>query len=118
MAPDSRSEELVNALVLFGVPLDREAFDHHFEERHHPILVGLPNVKEVVTHRIAGAASGDSPFYLIVDLQFPSEEAMQEGLNSQEGQSMAGDLGNFASGGVTILFSNASSSEPPLPADP
>ena len=74
------------------------------------MLLRLPNVKEVVTHRIAGAALGDALFHLVVDLRFSSEEAMQEGLNSEEGRAVAGDLANFASGGVTILFSNASSS--------
>jgi uncharacterized protein (TIGR02118 family) len=100
---------MVNALVLFGVPLDREAFDTYVDERHHPMLLGLPNVEEVATHRIAGAALGEALFHLIVDLRFSSEEAMQEGLNSEEGRAVASDLVNFASGGVTILCSNASS---------
>ena len=33
---------------------------------------------------------GESPFALIVELGFPSEEAMQQGLNSEAGQAMAG----------------------------
>ena len=55
-------------------------------------------------NRVVDAAIGTAPYYLIVELQFPTEEAMQEGLNSTAGQSMARDFQAFASGGVTVLF--------------
>jgi len=32
---------------------------------------------------------------------------MRQGLNSQAGQAMAKDMSNFASGGITILFAQA-----------
>ena len=98
---------MFSTLVLFGLPLDRQAFDEHFAERFQFLLGKVPNVGQIVINRIAGAAKGDSPYYVMVDLQFHSEVAMQEGLNSDAGKSMAEDLGTFASGGVTVLFSVA-----------
>ena len=98
---------MVNVLTLFGMPVDRAAFDEHFEDKHQALLRQVPNVDQLVINRIAGAASGESPFFLIVELRFPSEKAMQEGLNSEAGQAMARDYGNFASGGATVLFSEA-----------
>ncbi len=98
---------MVNTLVLFGLPLDKQAFDEHFAERFQPLLRKVPNVDQIVVNRIAGAAKGEPPYYVMVDLQFHSEVAMQEGLNSDAGISMAGDLATFASGGVTVLFSAA-----------
>ena len=101
---------MVNVLVLFGVPVDRELFDGHFEGTHRPLLDAIPRVERVLVNRIAGAAQGEPPFHLIVELHFASEEAMQAGLNSEAGQVMARDMANFASGGVTVLFSQATSS--------
>ena len=89
------------------MPLEEETFDEHFTECFQPLLRKVPNVGRIVVNRIAGAAKGESPFYVIVDLQFSSEAAMQEGLNSDPGKSMAEDLATFASGGVTVLFSVA-----------
>ncbi len=94
----------MKTLVLFGQPIDRVAFDEHFERHCQSVLLRIDNVQYVAVNRIAGAAKGDSPFYLIVELHFASEEAMQQGLNSEAGQVMARDLGQFASGGVTVLF--------------
>ena len=42
-----------------------------------------------------------------MELQFDSEDAMQEGFNSEKGQAMARDLYRFASGGATTLFTYA-----------
>ncbi len=96
---------MVKVFTLFGNPADRAVFDEYFEVNHCPLLVEVPNVARLTVNKIAGAGRGDSPFYLIVELYFASEEAMQEALNSEAGQAMARDLGRFASGGVTVLFS-------------
>ncbi len=98
---------MVNVLALFGAPSDQEAFDEYFAVHHRPLLIKLPNVKRLVVNRIAGSAAGESPFYLITEMEFASEEAMQEGLNSEVGQTMARDFARFASGGVTVLFSES-----------
>lgn len=96
---------MVTVLVLFGPPRDEAAFDSHFEQTHHPLLGRLPNIEQVVIHRVAGAATGTAaPYHLVAELRYPSDEAMQESLNGAAGQAMARDFQAFASGGVTILF--------------
>ena len=91
-------------LILFGVPSDTDAFDRHLEDNFSPLLRSVPNVGRIAFNHIAGAAHGESPYYLIIELQFDSVEAMQEGLNSQAGQAMAADLSEFSSGGYSLLF--------------
>jgi uncharacterized protein (TIGR02118 family) len=98
---------LFSALILFGFPRDREAFEDHFAESYRSLLLAIPKLEKLIVNRVAGAVKGDPPFYALVELQFASEEAMQEGLNSAEGQAMARELGSFASGGYTVLFSRA-----------
>jgi uncharacterized protein (TIGR02118 family) len=99
---------LIKVLLLFGNPVDKKNFDEHFEKTNLPLIVQVPRVDEVLINRVAGAAVGDSLFHLIVELHFTSQEAMQEGLNSEIGQKMAGDFNKFASGGVTVLFCQSS----------
>lgn len=95
---------MVKVLVIFGNPVDTQSFEQHFERVHRPLLAQIPQLQAFQVNTVAGAAVGESSFHLVVELHFPSEEAMQEGLNSDQGQAMARDLANFASGGVTILL--------------
>ncbi len=95
---------MVKVMLLFGKPMDRAGFDHYFEQTHRPLLAKLPDLKVLRINHVAGAVTGESPFYLIVELEFSSEEVMRTGLNSELGQTMAKDFSNFASGGVTVLL--------------
>ncbi len=98
---------MVKTIILFGTPADQATFDRYFSENHRPVLLKVPNLQELVVNRIAGTAKGDCPYSLMVEMHFASEEAMQAGLNSKEGQTMAKDLSKFASGGVMVLFSQS-----------
>ena len=98
---------MVNVIILFGRPIEQEEFDHHFIDTHMPLVRSIPNLESVTINQVAGAAQGDAPYYMISELGFASETAMQEGLNSDAGQAMAKDMSNFASGGVTVLFAHA-----------
>jgi uncharacterized protein (TIGR02118 family) len=95
---------MINVLLLFGEPVDQAAFDTHFAQVHRPMLTDLPGLEGYRVNEVAAASSGPRPYRLVLELQFPTQEAMQEGLNSDSGQAMARDYSHFASGGVTILF--------------
>lgn len=95
---------MVSALLLFGVPEDVTAFEKYFGEHFRPLLLRVPRLSELTVNRVGGAAKGVASFHMVVEALFSSEEAMQEGLNSEEGQAVARDMGHFASGGVTVLF--------------
>jgi uncharacterized protein (TIGR02118 family) len=41
---------------------------------------------------------------LVATLHFDSIEAIKSGLSSSDGQAAAADLGNFADGGVDLVF--------------
>ena len=102
---------MVNVIILLGRPVEQEEFDQHLIDTHMPLVRSIPNLKSVTINQVAGTAQGDAPYYLISELGFASEAAMQEGLNSDEGQAMAKDMSNFASGGVTVLFAHATNEE-------
>ena len=99
----------VKVLVLYGEPADQDVFDAYFEQTHCPLLAKIDRLDGLSINRVAGAAGGASPYRIVAELHFGSEEAMREGLNSESGQKMARDFARFASGGATILFCHSSS---------
>jgi len=51
-----------------------------------------------------GSADGSqAPYYYVAELSFDDPDALQTGMASAEGAAAAGDLANFASGGVTMF---------------
>lgn len=99
-----RSLAMVKVLILFGEPTDVDLFASHFEQTHRALLSDIPELSGIEICHVAGVLTGDSPCHLVVQLQFPSEEAMRDGLNSEPGQRMARDFSNFATGGLSILL--------------
>ena len=98
---------MCKVLILFGPPVDEAAFARYFEESHRPILNAVPHLGAIETNWVAGSVTGVLPVHLLVELIFPTEQALHDGLNSAAGQKMARDFPSFASGGVTILLSNS-----------
>jgi len=100
---------MVKVLILFGDPEDSDKFDEHFDNTHQELLKSLPEVDQLIVNRIAGVVVGDLSYYLIIELHFQSEQQMQNSLNSEQGQAMARDYAEFATGGTTILFCHSNS---------
>lgn len=98
---------MYKVIVLFGKPVDENAFERYFEEQHRPLIGQLPDLQMAHITTVLGAVEGDSPFYLVLELCYASEQSLQDSLNSDQGQAMAHDYSLFASGGVTVLIGHA-----------
>lgn len=95
---------MIQLTVLYGHPQDPAAFDRHYRENHVPLAQKLPGLKGYSANKsVAVSPQESSPYYLIADLYFESMAALQNAMQSPEGQAAAGDLANFADGGVTLL---------------
>ncbi len=92
-------------IALYNPPQDTQAFDSYYFERHVPLAKTLPGLQryEVSIGKVTDM-SGASPYYLAATLSFDSMQDIQKALASPEGAATAADLGNFASGGVSLLF--------------
>jgi uncharacterized protein (TIGR02118 family) len=96
---------VVKVIVLYGHPADPAAFDDHYANIHAPLVGSIPGLKLFEVCRVVGTTEGvDIPYYRIAELSFESQETLQAGLSSAEGQDTVADLPNFASGGATVLF--------------
>lgn len=93
---------MATLLALYAQPTDPAAFDAYYFSTHVPIAKRVPGLLSYHVGRNPGTIAG-TPCYLVAALEFASPEAIQAALASPEGQAAAADLGNFASGGVTLL---------------
>jgi uncharacterized protein (TIGR02118 family) len=90
--------------VCYGHPTDPAAFDAYYNSTHAPLVEKIPGMTSF-THRHCASRDGSQPpYFLIAELSFPSQEAMDASQSSPEAQAAAADVPNFATGGVTIFI--------------
>ena len=96
---------MAKLIALYKTPADPAAFDRYYRDVHTPIAKTVPGLRALeITRGGVHMLGGPSPYYLIAVLTFDSVAAIQAAMSTPEGQATAADLGNFASGGVDVLF--------------
>jgi uncharacterized protein (TIGR02118 family) len=96
---------MARLLVLYKKPKNPEAFDKYYQSVHIPLAKKVPGLKQYdVSSGGVGTPTGASDIHLVAALDFETVAALQLGLASPEGQAAAGDLANFADGGVDLLI--------------
>ena len=97
---------MVKATALYGHPEKPDAFDEHYAKTHVPLVEKMPNLQRFEAAKVVATPdSSELPYYLIAELYFEDLEQLQDGFASDEGQAVAADFQNFATGGVTLFFS-------------
>jgi uncharacterized protein (TIGR02118 family) len=95
---------MIKLTVLYGHPTSSDAFEEYYADTHMPLVGKIEQIAKAETTKFMDEADGSkSPFYRMAELWFTDMESMQAGMGSPEGQATVGDIGNFATGGVTIL---------------
>ena len=92
--------------IVYNHPSDPAAFDSYYESTHVPLVRELPAVSKFVAGHCDNVGGQPASAYLLAQLYFESADAAGAALASPQGQAAAGDLANFADGGVTMLFSD------------
>ena len=96
---------MIKATVLYGHPADAEAFEKYYTETHHPLVLKTPGIVKFEYTKFLPMPDGTpGAYYRMAELYFAGQAEMQETLASAEGQVMAADLHNFATGGAMIIF--------------
>lgn len=96
---------MIRLLVLYGQPSDPAAFDRYYEEAHIPLARKLKGLKKWTVGKVAGTPDGQfAPYYYVADLYMESREEFEQLLASPEGQAAVADVPNYATGGVTFLY--------------
>src|SRR6185436_6212984 len=96
---------MTRLLVLYGQPKDPAAFDKHYREKHMPIAKRMTGLKKWTIGKVQGTPGGEpSPYYYVADLYMESRGDFEQLLASPEGQAAVADVPNYATGGVTFLY--------------
>jgi uncharacterized protein (TIGR02118 family) len=96
---------MVKAVVLYGHPEDRDAFERYYAETHTPLALAIPGLQRFEAAEGIATPDGSAvPYQRIAELTFEDMDALQAGFGSEEGQAAVNDLPNFVTGGVTIFF--------------
>jgi uncharacterized protein (TIGR02118 family) len=91
-------------LVLYDEPKDPTHFRKYYVETHLPLVNKMPGVKASrYSFDVKPLGPGKAPCFCIFEAEFENEAALMNGLASKKGQAVAGDVPNYASGGVTMV---------------
>jgi uncharacterized protein (TIGR02118 family) len=96
---------MAKVLVMYKKPKSAEAFDKHYASVHIPLAKKIPGLKAYdISRGPVATPAGASDVHLVATLHFDSMDAIKAGLGSAEGKAAAGDLANFADGGVDLYL--------------
>ena len=91
-------------LVIYNEPKDPAHFRKYYVETHLTLVRKMPGVKASrYSFDVKPLGSGKAPYFCIFEAEFEDETGLMSALGSKEGQAVAGDVANYASGGVTIV---------------
>lgn len=91
-------------LVLYNEPNDPTHFRKYYVETHVPLAGKMPGLKASrYSFDVKPLGPGKAPYFCIFEAEFENEAALMNAFASKEGQAVAADVPNYASGGVTIV---------------
>ncbi|MDF3283604.1 MULTISPECIES: EthD family reductase [unclassified Gordonia (in: high G+C Gram-positive bacteria)] len=102
----------VRVAVCYGQPADPAAFDDYYERVHIPLANAIPGLTEYTYAKVSTLDGSEPPYYSVASLYFADDDSLKAGLGSPEMAAAAGDVPNFATGGVT-MFTHAETSVRP-----
>ena len=95
---------MVHRLVVsYGQPEDPAAFDAYYRETHAPLALQQPGLVRLTYGHASSLDPRQTAPYVIAELDFDSEEAMNASMASPEGRAAGKDIANFATGGATFV---------------
>ena len=95
---------MVKLVALYRTPEDTAAFDGHYDGIHTPLVRKWPGLLRMEVAKITGAPIGEAKHYLMAEMYFENETAMQNALRSSEGKAAARDVMEFAGSIVSMFF--------------
>ncbi|MBP1882523.1 EthD family reductase [Sinorhizobium mexicanum] len=96
---------MARLVVLYRMPKDTAAFDRYYRSTHIPLAKKLPGLRKYeISSGGISTPGGAADLHLVATLHFDSIADIQSAFASPEGQAAAGDLANFADGGVDLYL--------------
>ncbi|MET1153611.1 EthD family reductase [Arthrobacter sp.] len=91
-------------VVLYPEPADRQAFIDYYENTHLPLATKLPGLADWrYSLEVSEGPQGAAPYFAVFEAEFADVEAFRHAMGSVEGQAVAQDVPNYATGGAVVL---------------
>ena len=101
---------MVKLIALYKAPENLQEFDQHYNSVHTPLVKKMPGLRKLEVSRITGAPIGEPKHYLIAEMYFDSQDALNASMASPEGKATARDLISFAGNLVTMFYAEVQES--------
>lgn len=92
-------------IVLYPEPVDRAAFIEYYESSHLPLATKLPELRSwrYTTNVSPDAKGNPAPYFAVFEAEFNDVDDFRAAMSSPEGQAVAADVPNYATGGAITL---------------
>jgi uncharacterized protein (TIGR02118 family) len=95
----------VKLVVIYPRPKDIEAFDKVYQNEHVPMAVEkLAGKTKIVATKVLSSPQGSAPFHRIVEVYFPSVQALEACAASAGGKQTLAHAVSISSGGTPIFL--------------
>ena len=95
---------MAKIIAVYKTPKNAAAFNRYYVSTHVPLAKKLPGLRNYeVSSSPVGLPIDPGGVHLVAILGFDSADAIRAALGTPEGKAVAGDLANFADGGVDLM---------------
>ncbi len=96
---------MIKLVAMYGKPDDPAHFDRYYREVHVPLAKKIPGLRRFTIHKVLGSPQeGEPPYYCLTEVHWNDLESARKALASPDGQASYNDVPNYATGGVTFVF--------------
>jgi len=90
-------------VVLYSKPADPGHFRDYYVSNHLPLVANMPGLLAWRYSFDVAATNGETPYFAIFEADFADEAAMAASRSSPQGQRVAADVANYATGGAVVI---------------
>jgi uncharacterized protein (TIGR02118 family) len=90
-------------VVLYPKPADLDHFRDYYVTNHLPLVMNLPGLLAWRYSFDVAATNGEAPYFAVFEGDFADAAAMATARASPQGQRLAADVANYATGGAVII---------------
>ena len=90
-------------VVLYSKPADPDHFRDYYVTNHLPLVMNLPGLLAWRYSFDVAATQGEAPYFAVFEAEFADAAAMTAARASPQGQQVAADVVNYATGGAVVI---------------
>ncbi|NMN98306.1 EthD family reductase [Antrihabitans stalactiti] len=90
-------------VVLYRKPADPDHFRDYYVTKHLPLVMKMPGLLAWRYSFDVATPKGEAPYFAVFEAEYADAAAMAAARESPQGQRVAADVANYATGGAVII---------------